>query len=155
MQTAEKQAEILKDQGNLYFKKERLAAAIEAYTEVFDPFLDFFSFLSVRDLLMVMLFSSLLFFSFFFSVRDMLKMMVIFCSHFSFASGISIVIFSSLHFFLITFLSQHFVHDTSILSCWCIQIILFQSCFYFYICMPCSVSSHMQRLQKLYIPLFF
>ena len=35
MQTAEKQAEILKDQGNLYFKKERLAAAIEAYTEVF------------------------------------------------------------------------------------------------------------------------
>lgn len=29
----EKQAEILKDQGNLYFKKERLGAAIEAYTE--------------------------------------------------------------------------------------------------------------------------
>lgn len=28
-----RQAEILKDQGNLYFKKERLAAAIEAYTE--------------------------------------------------------------------------------------------------------------------------
>ena len=48
MQTAEKQAEILKDQGNLYFKKERLAAAIEAYTEVFDPFLDFFSFLSCQ-----------------------------------------------------------------------------------------------------------
>jgi hypothetical protein len=30
----EKQAEILRDQGNLYFKKERLGAAIEAYTEV-------------------------------------------------------------------------------------------------------------------------
>eukprot|EP00250_Pteridium_aquilinum_P001274 c11484_g1_i1 orf=823-1758(+) len=30
---ADKQAELLKDQGNLYFKKERLAAAIEAYTE--------------------------------------------------------------------------------------------------------------------------
>jgi len=29
----EKQAEILRDQGNLYFKKERLGAAIEAYTE--------------------------------------------------------------------------------------------------------------------------
>jgi hypothetical protein len=32
--TPEKQAELLKDQGNLYFKKERLGAAIEAYTEV-------------------------------------------------------------------------------------------------------------------------
>lgn len=31
--SAEKQAEMLKDQGNLYFKKERIAAAIEAYTE--------------------------------------------------------------------------------------------------------------------------
>lgn len=31
--SVDKQAEILKDQGNLYFKKERLAAAIEAYTE--------------------------------------------------------------------------------------------------------------------------
>lgn len=31
--SADKQAEILKDKGNLYFKKERLAAAIEAYTE--------------------------------------------------------------------------------------------------------------------------
>jgi STIP1 family protein 1 len=32
--TAETQAEMLKDQGNRYFKKERLSAAIEAYTEV-------------------------------------------------------------------------------------------------------------------------
>lgn len=32
--TTEKQAELLKDQGNKYFKKDRLAAAIEAYTEV-------------------------------------------------------------------------------------------------------------------------
>ncbi|BBN08494.1 STIP1 homology and U-box containing protein 1 [Marchantia polymorpha subsp. ruderalis] len=31
--SAEKQAEILKDQGNVYFKKERLSAAIDAYTE--------------------------------------------------------------------------------------------------------------------------
>ena len=70
MQTAEKQAEILKDQGNLYFKKERLAAAIEAYTEVFDPFPDFFfhSF-PVRDLLMVMIFSSVFFFIFLFHQR--------------------------------------------------------------------------------------
>ncbi len=30
----EKQAEILKDMGNIYFKKERFGAAIEAYTEV-------------------------------------------------------------------------------------------------------------------------
>ncbi|KAG0558174.1 hypothetical protein M758_10G009100 [Ceratodon purpureus] len=29
----QKQAELLKDQGNMYFKKDRLAAAIEAYTE--------------------------------------------------------------------------------------------------------------------------
>ena len=34
MHSMHNQAEILKDQGNLYFKKERLAAAIEAYTEV-------------------------------------------------------------------------------------------------------------------------
>lgn len=32
--TPEKQAELLKDQGNKFFKKDRLAAAIEAYTEV-------------------------------------------------------------------------------------------------------------------------
>jgi hypothetical protein len=32
--TTEKQAELLKDQGNKFFKKDRLAAAIEAYTEV-------------------------------------------------------------------------------------------------------------------------
>lgn len=31
----QRQAEILKDQGNMFFKKDRLAAAIEAYTEVF------------------------------------------------------------------------------------------------------------------------
>lgn len=31
--SADKQAELLKDKGNLYFKKERLSAAIEAYTE--------------------------------------------------------------------------------------------------------------------------
>jgi hypothetical protein len=30
----QKQAELLKDQGNRYFKKDRLAAAIDAYTEV-------------------------------------------------------------------------------------------------------------------------
>jgi hypothetical protein len=29
------QAELLKDQGNSYFKKEKLGAAIEAYTQVF------------------------------------------------------------------------------------------------------------------------
>lgn len=32
--TTEEQAELLKDQGNIFFKKDRLAAAIEAYTEV-------------------------------------------------------------------------------------------------------------------------
>lgn len=32
--TTEKQAELLKDQGNLYFRKEKLGAAIEAYTQV-------------------------------------------------------------------------------------------------------------------------
>lgn len=37
MTTPEKQAELLKDQGNMYFKKDRLAAAIEAYTEVSPP----------------------------------------------------------------------------------------------------------------------
>ncbi|KAL3688290.1 hypothetical protein R1sor_014599 [Riccia sorocarpa] len=31
--TAQQQAELLKDQGNMYFKKERLGAAIDAYTE--------------------------------------------------------------------------------------------------------------------------
>eukprot|EP00249_Psilotum_nudum_P017149 c26182_g3_i1 orf=428-1378(+) len=31
--SSQKQAELLKDQGNLYFKKNRLGAAIEAYTE--------------------------------------------------------------------------------------------------------------------------
>lgn len=31
----ENQAEILKDQGNSYFKKDKLGAAIEAYTQVF------------------------------------------------------------------------------------------------------------------------
>lgn len=30
----QKQAELLKDQGNMCFKKDRLAAAIEAYTQV-------------------------------------------------------------------------------------------------------------------------
>lgn len=33
--TTEKQAEYLKDQGNIYFKKDKLGAAIEAYTEVY------------------------------------------------------------------------------------------------------------------------
>ena len=33
------QAEILKDQGNFYFKKEKLGAAIEAYTQVFTFYL--------------------------------------------------------------------------------------------------------------------
>lgn len=32
--TPASQAEMLKDRGNTYFKKERLGAAIEAYTEV-------------------------------------------------------------------------------------------------------------------------
>jgi len=31
----ENHAEILKDQGNFYFKKDKLGAAIEAYTQVF------------------------------------------------------------------------------------------------------------------------
>lgn len=31
----ENQAEILKDQGNSYFKRDKLGAAIEAYTQVF------------------------------------------------------------------------------------------------------------------------
>lgn len=33
--TTEKQAEHLKDQGNIYYKKDKLGAAIEAYTEVY------------------------------------------------------------------------------------------------------------------------
>lgn len=43
----QKQAEILKDQGNMCFKKDRLAAAIEAYTQVHASKLRYFRIHSV------------------------------------------------------------------------------------------------------------